>query len=1181
MADMAASRGSVQSSTAPSPELVATSLVESLDCDTRPTFVLDVAQRASVHSAAIVYRNTPFRDFEQSLEQDEARAHSTELRNATVAFFAWAGSDSIDLVNFRDALWSAFTIKGRWRVISGIISKGYQRPNTTPSSLGRELDTDYIERNPSTPLRTPSRRNSARCHFYPDRPIPHLDLIRGHRWHDTVLGLIDTWSPTLQHAVQFCLSNPAPSAVFTSPERIMVYNEAFCPLIGSWHPKLIGRSLKTEWDFWPHYENICLEVEATKQAVSVVAANGPLFERNGFLQETFFTFDYIPIFDQVGNVIAVCDQATDVTQDMFARGRMKMLQMTSDIATPATTLRNFWDTTLRILEDSDGDLPLASIFLVGDEVTLHSSTGQDENAENIETWTSKGSYGFPQVQTLTLDSWNRSDPQGFKSVMRSAIGNNLPTVLRSGDKHFPAEYLTHCGHKGHPYKTLILCPLRSASGMGVGCLVLGINPLRPYDDDYQHFIQVMARQIEDAHNLVIFIEAQAKLLRETMQEAATRQRILAEQLEQQTRKAQEAAVRFMSFANQAQVGVFVLDTDGSVRYCNDTWRHLMNLTKGEVNDPEHKHSWRPHIHPDDYMLVEEQWGLLIGGMPQESFEFRVMHPSAGPNDEGKTVYLRSSCVPEVDDGGIMKTITGILVDRSLEVIHEQATTARMEAALEEKRAQEYFMDMTSHEMRNPLNAMIQCAEEALEIIDQIRDAGQPSEALSVLVKDCITVTRTILYCGRHQKQLIDDVLTVSKLDANLLTICSVPTCPESVVRQAVKMFQMNMKAADVTWDTRVESTDILKTEQNTVLMDPGRVLQVLINLISNAVKFMKDQPERRLLVVLSASSDKLLCPNINYISSGRERAEPEVSTSWGQTEPVYIHFSIQDTGPGLTEQEMHALFARFQQASPRTHAQYGGSGLGLFISRELTELHGGAIGVASTVGKGSTFAFYIKARRLVGGDLALHESSHIRRKSLDPEPLHPQLTSSPPFAGPTSVPSKTKSASGAALPARPSYDLGVLIVEDNVVNQQVLERQLRKLGCRVTTANHGQEALDALQTSTWWKGPAISGDTDSYAFSVILCDLEMPVMDGKTCVKRIRQWQRDGSLHSDIPILAVTGNARVSPDVAREWGFDNVVSKPFSVKSLLPLFESLARDDDNESIAEGIGNVFLAPNDSN
>ncbi|KAG8622843.1 hypothetical protein KVT40_009354 [Elsinoe batatas] len=239
-------------------------------------------------------------------------------RNATVAFFAWASSDSIDLVNFRDALWSAFTIKGRWRVISGIISKDYQRPSTTPSSLGR--------------------RNSARCHFYPDQSLPHLDFIRGYRWHDTPLGSIDTWPPTLQNAVQFCLSNPAPSAVFTTPERIMVYNEAFCPLIGSWHPKLVGSSLKTEWDFWPHYENICLKVEATKQAVSVIAANGPLFERNGFLQETFFTFDYIPIFDGVGNVIAVCDQATDVTQDMFARGRMKTLQMTSDIATPATTL---------------------------------------------------------------------------------------------------------------------------------------------------------------------------------------------------------------------------------------------------------------------------------------------------------------------------------------------------------------------------------------------------------------------------------------------------------------------------------------------------------------------------------------------------------------------------------------------------------------------------------------------------------------------------------------------------------------------------------------------------------------------------------------------------------------------------------------------------------------------------
>lgn len=84
---------------------------------------------------------------------------------------------------------------------------------------------------------------------------------------------------------------------------------------------------------------------------------------------------------------------------------------------------------------------------------------------------------------------------------------------------------------------------------------------------------------------------------------------------------------------------------------------------------------------------------------------------------------------------------------------------------------------------------------------------------------------------------------------------------------------------------------------------------------------------------------------------------------WGDGEESYISFSVEDTGRGLTEDEKKMLFLRFSQASPRTHVTYGGSGLGLFISRELTELQGGKIGVASEAGKGSTFAFFVKARR--------------------------------------------------------------------------------------------------------------------------------------------------------------------------------------------------------------------------
>ena len=96
-----------------------------------------------------------------------------------------------------------------------------------------------------------------------------------------------------------------------------------------------------------------------------------------------------------------------------------------------------------------------------------------------------------------------------------------------------------------------------------------------------------------------------------------------------------------------------------------------------------------------------------------------------------------------------------------------------------------------------------------------------------------------------------------------------------------------------------------------------------------------------------------------------KRTDQTCGPDWGDGEEIFLEFAVQDTGRGLTPEEKKLLFQRFSQASPRTHVQYGGSGLGLFISRELTELQGGEIGVSSEAGKGSTFAFYVKSRRSI------------------------------------------------------------------------------------------------------------------------------------------------------------------------------------------------------------------------
>ena len=181
----------------------------------------------------------------------------------------------------------------------------------------------------------------------------------------------------------------------------------------------------------------------------------------------------------------------------------------------------------------------------------------------------------------------------------------------------------------------------------------------------------------------------------------------------------------------------------------------------------------------------------------------------------------------------------------------------------------------------------------------------------------------------------------------------------------------------------------------------------------------------------------------------------------------------------------------------------------------------------------------------------------------------PSRTTNPsPVTSPLTVPSPTKS------PGSPS--LRILVVEDNLVNQKVLAKQLQKASCIVQVANHGGEALQFLQNTVYWTGHP-SAATQGLELDVILMDMEMPVMDGITCARAIREMQIDGKLRGHVPIIAVTANAREKQiEQALESGMvcrrfritnfrwanicdfqDDFVSKPFRIAELLPKVRSL------------------------
>lgn len=324
---------------------------------------------------------------------------------------------------------------------------------------------------------------------------------------------------------------------------------------------------------------------------------------------------------------------------------------------------------------------------------------------------------------------------------------------------------------------------------------------------------------------------------------------------------------------------------------------------------------------------------------------------------------------------------------------------------------------------------------------------------------------------------------------------------------------------------------------------------MLINLTTNAIKFTQIETKRKISISIGASIEPPPGRNgIEYLPRSSNRKDLSLGAAWGTGEIVYLYVEVEDTGRGLDEDERNLLFRRFSQASPRTHVQYGGSGLGLFISRELTELQGGQIGVASKAGVGSTFAFYLRARRCNPPE----DRSRMTSQSVD---MRAQYKIISPAA-------LARLQTGSTLPTpqekatQPVAPKHVLIVEDNIVNQKVLSKQLRSAGCTVHVANHGGEALSFLSKTRFWAG----NENNGLLLHIILMDLEMPVMNGLTCVKRIRELQKEGVITRHVPVIAVTANARSEQiATAKESGMDSVVTKPFRIPELLPEMERQVR----------------------
>ncbi|KAJ2904534.1 histidine kinase hhk13p [Zalerion maritima] len=1119
----------------------------------------------------------------------------------------------------------------------------------------------------------------------------HFKFARSIDWASTPLGPIDEWSDELRIMSNMVMASPHPVAMYWGPEFVTIYNEAYILLAGEKHPQLMGQRYRDAWaEIWDEIEPVF--EEACRSGLATMKHEDRLFiYRHRFLEETWFSWSIVPLVGPDGSIVGLLNPAFEDTKRKITERRMHTLREVGVQIATARDLKSFWLLFCKGLAFNEVDVPFALVYSINEENGSEVSSVKSGSITHAPKIYLEGAIGTPDGHHCApkhIDLANSEE--GFAQYIRQSVSLGTPVVLRKKDGTFPEALVQGLEWRGYGQEahTIVVFPIRSTTGCEstVGFAVMATNPRRPFNQDFELFVHLLSRQLDTATASIILFEEEIKRGQRAARLAALDRQELQKLLHIRTQEAEASEYKFTRMAEFAPVGMFIANSEGDMSYCNDTWWELSRHPRSEENI----HTWMQSVHDDDLPSVKDVWQKLVKQKATINHEFRFKYMRER-NGHTMDAWVLLSAFPErCETNHCIKCIFGCITDISQQKWAESVQIQRREEALELKRQQENFIDITSHEMRNPLSAILQCADEITNALSELRNSGGGEQNLERVIEGCLDAAATVSLCAGHQKRIVDDVLTLSKLDSQLLLVTPVDVQPVDIVQQVLKMFESELNTNEITANFRIEKS-FQDLQIDWVKLDPSRLMQVLINLMTNAIKFTQSCEIRNITLNIGASHDAALATpapystdsleasghppkgGVSFFPRRHEEKEDLVCTpEWGTGDPINLHFSIADTGEGVGENEIQLLFQRFSQATPRTHVRYGGSGLGLFISRILTELQGGQIGVTSEKGIGSTFAFYIKSRKSEA--FADHKAARKADEAVEtvtttnPDTAKALLASSntaattsapsaatilapaegPIFPPPTPVkpapprslstpsrdtatgdldrpscvsppimtlgsssfsPTPQQQLPRRALNERPMSVRDILVVEDNLVNQKVLRKQLRNAGHKTQVANHGGEALQVIMRSRFWTGtppatPALPGTPSSRSgretnpfdhivpratssnlsrsprltpvatpnsdederpnISVILMDLEMPVMDGMACSRRIRELEAMGRINRHIPIIAVTAYVRPEQiNDAKEAGIDDVISKPFRIHELMPkVEENIARWED-------------------
>ena len=526
--------------------------------------------------------------------------------------------------------------------------------------------------------------------------------------------------------------------------------------------------------------------------------------------------------------------------------------------------------------------------------------------------------------------------------------------------------------------------------------------------------------------------------------------------------------RLLLHREQSPVGVIEWNTEFEFLDWNPAAERIFGFTKEEVAGV---HITKRILPESARPTVDKIWAELL--------ENKGGYYSLNENTtkDGRTILCEWHNTPLVDHDGKVIGVTSLVDDvtqrqkneddlrrhrDNLQQLVDEKTNdlrAAKETAEKASDAKSEFLSNMSHEIRTPMNTIIGMSHLALQTSLDSRQHNYIEK-----VHDSAAGLLGI----------INDILDFSKIESGKLELENVDFRLEDVIDSVTHLISLRSdeKALDLKFDIESSVPTALHGDQL-------RLRQILVNLASNAVKFTDE--------------------------GGKIIIDAQLVEQEGET--MLLHFRVQDTGIGMSDEQVAQLFQSFTQADSSITRQYGGTGLGLVISRRLTEMMGGDIWVESTQGTGSTFHFTIRIKRQTG----------------QPSPRQYGTR-------------HTEDKPGAAI--NKLKGARVLLVEDNELNQELAIELLSSNGIEVDIADNGQRALTMLAEN----------DYDG-----VLMDCQMPVMDGYTATHKLREQDR----FKDLPIIAMTANTmRGDREKVLNAGMNDYIAKPINIADM---FNTMAK----------------------